>query len=388
MRRILFIFCAALPALILVPRPAFADIQVDVSGNGANTTNSASVNSTLSTSTTQSNSADINNSVSSHATTGDNSANNNSGSDVGIATGDVNESANVVNQVNNSQVTTPCCDGSLNVTVSGNGENSVNTIHTNLTSTTIINVTQVATVNNNISLSANTGNNRVSNNYGNIEVKTGNINVQGDLINVVNHTQLTVGAGAWDITVISKNNGVDSTNVIFLDFLNDLLLWKKDIANINNNIYAELNTGGNTALNNLGDVLIKTGDIDFTFDIVNGPVNTNLAEVLCCEDGQPVAPPSDGEQPTPQPGVPPSPTQANGGNGNGNGNGKNGGVGGDKVGEVLGALAQALPLTGAHAIHFWMMAVVYLLTFLLGLYLRLRAGRSPDFRLYGFNLPA
>lgn len=376
MRPVLILVTAALSALFLLPQSATAQIQVDVSGNGADTTNNVSVDSTQTTSTTQSNSADISNSVSSNATTGDNSTNNNTGSDVGIATGDVEQSTNVVNQVNNSQVTTPCCEDSLNLTVTGNGENSVNTIHTNVSTTTVINVTQVATVNNNISLSANTGNNRVSNNYGNVEVKTGNINVQGNLANVINQTQLTVGAGAWDITVIAKNNGVDSTNIIFLDFLNDLLLWKNDIANINNNIYADLNTGGNTAFNNIGNVFIKTGNIDFSFDVINGPINSNLAEVFCCEDGQPVTPPSDGEQPTPQPGVPPSPSQANGGNGNG----KNGGVGGDKVGQILGALAQALPVTGARAIHFWMMAVVYLLTFLLGLYLRLRAGRSPDMR--------
>ena len=379
MKRIQILLSAALPALFLVLPvvPTFAEIQVEVSGNGNTSQNTVTVSSDQNTNVSQTNEADVNNSVASGANTGENNAANNSGATIELSTGDISSQTNVTNNLNASSVATPCCGSTLDVTIDGNGSDSVNTIHTEVTSTTTINVAQIANITNNINVLANTGNNQANDNAGAVEINTGDITTKGYLTNAVNLAHVTVAPGEWDIHIINRDNGVASTNVVVVNFVNDLFLWRNEIADINNHIYADLTTGRNSANGNLNDVLIDTGDIDFSFDVVNGPINVGGTEVLCCEDGTPVDP-GDSPNPLPNPGLPPasggsSPNNNGSFNGNGNGSGKS-------AGEVLGALTQILPATGASAIHFWIMAVVYLITFLSGLYVRLRAGRSPDVR--------
>lgn len=379
MKRIQILLSAALPALfLLLPVvPAFAEIQVEVSGNGDTSQNTVTVSSDQNTSVSQTNEADVNNSVTSEANTGENNAANNSGATIELSTGDISSQTTLANTLNTASVATPCCESTLDVTIDGNGSDSVNTIHTELTTTTTINVAQIANVTNNINVLANTGNNQANNNQGTVTINTGDIKAKGNLTNMVNLAQVTVEPGAWDIHIINRDNGVESTNVVVVNFVNDLLLWRNEIADINNHVYADLNTGKNVANGNLNDVLIDTGNIDFSFDVVNGPINVGGTDVLCCDDGTPV---DSGDSPNPgtNPGLPPSsggssPDKNGSSSGNSNGSSKS-------AGEVLGALTQILPATGASAIHFWIMAVVYLITFLSGLYVRLRAGRSPDVR--------
>lgn len=373
MRRTIILLVAGLP-LILVLAPLSlvqADIAVDVSGNGEGTANSVNVSQNQETQVDQSNTATGDTNVNASANTGDNTIDGSSDT-AQITTGDVTNQTAVVNQVNNSTVVAdPCCDQTLDVTISGNGADSVNTIHTEVTSTTTINVTQLATINNNVGIKANTGGNTISSNGGDATIKTGSIKSHGTLSNIVNYAQLTVGPGAWDIHIINKDNGVDSTNVVYLDFVNNLLLVRNEQAAVNNNVYADLNTGNNKLLGNLNKALIETGDIDFSFDIANGPINVGGTSVICCDDGTPIDDPGD---PAPNPGIPP---QSNNSSTNNSSNSSTGGS--VAAATVLGALVDILPATGASAFHFWMMAVMYLLTALSGLYLRLRAGRSPNF---------
>lgn len=377
MRKILIILASLLPSLVLVVRPAIvaAEIQVEVSGNGEGTSNSVSVESSQNTTVTQNNTANVANDVSQEANSGGNTISDTTGGDASITTGNVTENTQVSNNLNSSEIAVVCCsENAINITVSGNGGNSVSTVNTQVTGNTTINVTQIANVDNNINLKGNTGENTIASTTGKATIDTGNIKARGNLTNKVNQAEVKVGKGAWDITIINKDNGDDSVNVIYLDFINNLTLNKTHLADINNQIYADLNTGRNHILDTLGDMTIRTGDIDFSFNVKNGPINTSDDEVICCEDGEIPEPPDDGHGGPPDGSPPPpapTPAPTNGKDGDGKDNGGDGG-------EVLAAVTGILPITGASGLHFWILAVVYLLTFLSGLYLRLRAGRSPD----------
>lgn len=380
-RKIFILLASLLPSLIAVVQPAMvaAEIQIEVSGNGSDTQNSVNVDSSQNTTVNQENTADVSNDVSQEANSGGNSISDTTGGDSTITTGSVTENTSVVNDLNNSEVALACCnDNSINITVAGNGSNSVNTVNTQVAGNTVINVTQVANVNNDIKIIGNSGENTISGTTGgNSLIDTGNVKAGGKLENILNHAEIRVGQGAWDITIINKDNGDDSVNVIYLDFVDNLYINRLNLADVNNNIYADLNTGRNNILDTLGDATIRTGDVEFAFNVTNGPINTGSTQVICCEDGEvPDGGDGDGDGgplPSPSPGVPP-PTIS------GNGEHKDEDGDGDGGGDVLVALTDILPATGASAFHFWILAVVYLLTFLSGLYMRLRAGRSPDSR--------
>jgi hypothetical protein len=81
---------------------ADGEIVASNSGNGADSTNNATVNQTVNNNTTQINNATINNFLDLSAVTGRNTANDNIGGDVSITTGDANIVANLVNFVNNN----------------------------------------------------------------------------------------------------------------------------------------------------------------------------------------------------------------------------------------------------------------------------------------------
>ncbi len=384
-RKIILLLASLLPSLLAIVRPVLvvAEIQIEISGNGADTQNTINVENKQSTIVTQENTANVSNDVNQEAHSGGNLISDSTGGNTTIATGEVTENAIVVNQINSSEVAAICCnENQINITVAGNGSNSVNTVKTQVAGNTTINVNQVVQVNNDINLTANTGENAIADvTNSKAVIDTGNIKTKGNLTNVLNLAEVKVGKGAWDITIINTENGDDSVNVIFLDFVANLYINKLHLAEVNNRIYADLNTGSNKILDILADASIRTGNIDFVFNVTNGPINTGGTQVICCENGE--VPDGGngggdgGPLPTPSPGIPP-PTSVSG-----NGEHKDeadGGVGGD----VLAVVTDILPITGASAFHFWLLAVVYLLTFLSGLYMRLKAGRSPD-HLYSYS---
>ena len=134
-------------------------------------------------------------------------------------------------------------------------------------------------------------------------------------------------------------------------------------ANIENKSEWDLNTGNNEANGNNGDVSIETGDILFASTIDNSGINEGIVDVDCCEDeGGP------GPDPTP-----PNPPDSNNNSNNGSSSGSSsssGGSGGPTAGEVL-------PVTGAPSLMF--LALINVIMFFMGWYLRLRSGNSPNF---------
>lgn len=385
---------------------AHAEIKVEVSGNGSDSQNSVDVAHSSSDTVEQTNNAQVNNDVSSTANSGANQANGN-GSDVNVTTGNASSETSVSTQLNNSQVNTGCCLADASVVISGNGSGSQNRVSLTQEKELVISVDQKATVVNRISLTASTGNNQANKNNGDVEIATGKINASLDLVNQANISLISAGVGSGNVSVKIAGNGDNSNNQVAVAILGNLFINRTNNAKIKNLINSDLNTGGNQANENNGAVEISTGDINFALSLVNGPINVGGVKIGCCDTG------GDGDGDHCHDGD--SDHNGNGGNGDqegcdngdggGGGNGDNNGGGSNGgnnngsssdnpstsgsgssgssgssngSGQVLGALADILPGTGISAHHNWLLTVMYFMMFLIGLYMRLRAGRSPD----------
>lgn len=141
-----------------------------------------------------------------------------------------------------------------------------------------------ANLTNNIDLVSNTGYNEARYNDGNTAVRTGDANTALNLFNLVNSN------------FIATEKGVLGAINIFGDFLGDLLLpeWLtsafsntphvgdnitnitgNNFAEVVNNIFAKVNTGGNQAKFNDGSTSVTTGDASALVNLKN-IVNTNV----------------------------------------------------------------------------------------------------------------
>ena len=214
---------------IILPREAdlsgcgcASDITATNSGNGENSTNTASstVNDTLLVNNL--NNATINNNLNLDANTGGNSTSKNMG-DSSISTGNLDVNSNLVTVANTNTVgqgdtwwlvlvnnqgewtgkivgaadgatidgsgmefgVAP--DGSIYALNSGNGAGSDSTASTTSNNTTTINNINNATINNNVNIVANTGNNTADKNMGGANIKTGDVNVASNIVNFVNN---------------------------------------------------------------------------------------------------------------------------------------------------------------------------------------------------------
>lgn len=339
----------------------YAD-DVVVNGNGEGSTNTVNISQTQTSNTSQNNTANINNNVSATANTGDNTANSNGGN-TNITTGDVNASTNITNSgINQNSVsnTCPCDANGVSINISGNGENSNNNVGYGSGLNTNVSINNNAQIANNIKGYANTGYNSANGNLGNVNITTGSIRVDDKISNKsINIYSVKAGAGiVGDLSISIKDNGEGSTNNVTYSNNNNVNVAINNVANINNSDNWVLNTGNNTADGNNGDVAIATGDAYYTSSIENGPINVGYVDVECCNiPDHPVTPP--GGNPGGNPGNP----------GSGGGSSSGGGSTPAPTGTIL-------PVTGNYFMLILMIGNVMML--MLGGYLRLRSGRSPN----------
>lgn len=321
-----------LVSFFLVFAPSAKAIEVVISGNGAESTNEVAVEQTSEIVIEQTNEANIENEVEVEANTGDNTVSENTGGDVTIDTGDVVAQVVVENAVNDSSVEIECCLSGVDVIVADNGADSQNTVELEMDGETSVVVQQTANIVNKVSGSANTGDNVASNNNGNVTIDTGDIYVSGGVNNgPVNVTHVGGSSGSGDVSVNISENGADSINSIFLALNNSSDIQISSFFDINNNVAWNLNTGGNEASGNSGDVEIITGDIFFDFFIKNGPINIGGIDWGCCNLSDPADPegsndpndpsdPSDPDSGDPEIGGSNSSSGSSGGGGDGGGN--------------------------------------------------------------------
>ncbi|EKE00086.1 MAG: hypothetical protein ACD_22C00093G0001 [uncultured bacterium] len=344
--------------------------EISVSGNGSDSTSTANISFNNNTAVSQDNTANITNNVDINADTGNNTADNNTNGDVSITTGDIDITSNIENNgINQNSVQTGCCQGGVDIGISGNGSDSDNTVNFTQNNNTNIDVNNNANVTNNVNGKANTGYNSANNNTnGNVSISTGSIKVSDTIKNnSINVYDIHASSGSvGDTSILIADNGSNSDNSITFTDEQNVVIEVDNSAVIENNSAWDLNTGHNDASGNTGgDVSITTGDILLTSTIDNSKINVGLVDVDCCKPDQ------GGNNPPPDVTPPPptiTPTQPCVSNCNpSNDNPSQGST----PGEVL-------PVTGASS-SLLLLAIANILMLFLGWYLRLRSGRSPNF---------
>lgn len=280
-------------------------LEIAITENGSGSSNEAVVNNSTETTVVQTNNAEVSNDINIDANTGGNSASDNGG-EVEINTGDVNVNTAVSNSVNYSitTITTCCPDEGVNVSISGNGANSTNTTNLSQASLNAVIISQNAQIYNETIGYASTGENEAKGNMGDVTINTGNIKVTDIITNgPINIASVRVAGGtASDVSVKIKDNGSDSQNTVGAEIVNEeevLIDHNAEFINVSD---WYLETGDNEAKDNLGDVEIKTGDIEFETFIKNFANIGGVDISTCCEvEAKPNDDPDEGEK-TPLPG--------------------------------------------------------------------------------------
>ncbi len=308
--------------------------------NGSGSTNDASADATTNNNTDQTNNGEVNNDLNLTADSGRNSASGNTGGDSYITTGTAGVAGNVLTFLNNNlagnvifgvvnifgdligDIILPesalnafacsTCGGNTSLVNSGNGSNSDNSASSNQNVNNTYNQMNNADINNNLVLDATTGGNSASGNTGgDAYIKTGDVNVMAQVLNIAN-TNLIGGdmwlviinrAGQWigqilgapagslfagsegtefsvdgngEISVVNSGNGSGSTNNGSADSTVNNTTNQTNNATVNNNLHLAANTGKNSANDNTGgDSYITTGDAQVIANLVNF-VNNNI----------------------------------------------------------------------------------------------------------------
>lgn len=280
-------------ALILsMATPALAADDITISGNGAASLNTATVNSTDTTVVTQSNNAYVSNNVSSNADSGGNSANFNTGGSTTVVSGAAQSSTNVTTAANlNSASVDPCnCQpgGAGDVTISGNGATSYNQATLNNASSTTLGQSNTAKVSNNVSGNATSGNNSASfNTGGDTVVSSGPAKSDVNVLTAANANLATIGGGtpgagsALGSSALITGNGAGSVNTITLSLHPSVVLAQSNSAKIRNNVSSNANSGNNSANFNTGGETVAASGLAWANASVHNFANFNVADLDC-----------------------------------------------------------------------------------------------------------
>ena len=275
---------ASLLAQALTPL-AFADTTVEISGNGADSDNTATVVQVNETGVFQENNAEIRNDVSVSTNSGGNDANNNTGGDVSIDTGNATSNTTISNTANaNVADVSGCCPGDIDVKISGNGFNSDNDAKVKVKSETLVVQENNASVANFVTAKLNTGKNDANNNTGgDVSIDTGNAEANVTLSTKVNKNVAKVGGNnGGELNVEISGNGADSDNDAKVKVKSETGIFQLNNAEILNDVWVKANSGKNDANNNTGgDVSIDTGNAEVDVE-VNNLANFNWADVDAC----------------------------------------------------------------------------------------------------------
>ncbi|HBC72811.1 TPA: hypothetical protein DCZ90_03305 [Candidatus Amesbacteria bacterium] len=312
------------------------DVTLANTGNGADSTNTTDLTASTTNTTFQNNDATVGNNLILSADSGGNQTNFNTGGDNLITTGDANVSASALTFANNNitgnvvygviniygdligdivfpeEQFGPCCGQNVTVANTDNGAGSVNTANVNTTVTDSTYQSNLANIDNNLVLDADTGSNQTTGNTGGDNlISTGDTSVTASVLNVANSnvsgstwwlvlvneagnwigkifgspdgtnyagspgTQFAVGPNG-EITAVNSGNGAGSVNTTNVDTATTNTTTQTNTADLNNNLQLSANTGGNSASYNTGGSNgILTGDAQIIANLVNF-VNNNI----------------------------------------------------------------------------------------------------------------
>jgi hypothetical protein len=175
----------------------------------------------------------------------------------------------------------PVSAAEMNLTVTGNGVDSDNTVKVENNNTQNVVQNNEAKIENNIQANSSTGGNNASRNTGgNVKVDTGNADTSVNVSNSANTNVANIDCcGAKNTNVTVSGNGDSSDNKVKVEQNSNTKLYQTNDANIKNNIDANSKTGKNDADRNTGgNVKIVTGDAT-TSVAVDNAANMNSAKI-------------------------------------------------------------------------------------------------------------
>lgn len=171
----------------------------------------------------------------------------------------------------------------ISLSVEGNGDGSSNEVSQTTENNTQVTQSNEANVTNNVTTDVNTGNNTASENTGGeSNISTGNaaqdITVANTNVNT-NNTQVNNCCNSSTSQSISGNGSESNNSINNTNTTNNTIL-QINHANLQNNIYSNLNTGNNYASGNGGKVTINTGNIKSDVNVINNGINLSLAKIM------------------------------------------------------------------------------------------------------------
>jgi len=223
--------------------------------------------------------------------------------DTHISTGDTTNSSVVTTDANSNLSATPDSGtGGITIGNSGNGSNSDNSGSASIVNNNNTLQNNDANVTNNLNQNSVTGSNSASNNVGNSEIKTGDANTSGTVINAVNTnvdgfmvaefdfaedyigdivldfgSNCISGCPGGNTTVENTGNGTDSSNSGDVNQITNDNTFQTNDALLENNVILGSNSGDNaTDANTGGNSTITTGDANTQASVLNF-VNNNFA---------------------------------------------------------------------------------------------------------------
>lgn len=304
----------------MAPDAAAPSVAISNQGNGAGSDNSGSATISDSSTTVQTNSANVENNLVAESKTGGNDVSKNMG-DSTIKTGDANVSGSIINSINTNvdgvsmsefnvvddqvgdiilDYAAGCiwgCGGSAaSLENTGNGTDSQNQANLITQTDDVLFQTNDATVGNNMVLVADSGHNDTNKNTGgDSNIETGDANVSANVVTLANNNiagQVYYGVVniygdlvgdiifpeelLSQINLGNTGNGTESDNSVSLTQIDNDAVFQTNDAVINNSLILDANTGDNEVNKNTGgNSAVQTGDSYVDAQVLN-IANTNL----------------------------------------------------------------------------------------------------------------
>ena len=297
-------------------------ITIGNTGNGADSTNSGSISLVDNNNTNQTNSAFVVSDMNLLSDSGNNSADKNTGGDNTITTGDANVTGTILNSVNTNVAgvniaefnvlddhtgdiildfsgacpVSGCTTDNFNVVNSGNGASSTNNAEIDALTNNNTFQANDAVLENNMTLTAETGDNTADKNTGgDNNITTGDANVAANILNFANNNiagnvvygvvnifgnligDIILPGGitipccsGGDINIANTRNGSNSTNTTDVNLTDNTDYNQFNSASISNNLIFDANSGNNDVSDNTGgNSSVTTGDTSITAQVMN-----------------------------------------------------------------------------------------------------------------------
>ena len=266
---------------------------------GADSNNSSEVDNNQTTDVNTDNDAKVINDLVLTSDSGGNQSDKNTG-DTTINTGSATIQGLIENQANSTNTSVNNCGDCINGGSAGNtqtGAGSDNHADVNLNSETIVENNNNADLDTGIIAIADSGHNSADKNTGNVEIRTGDVNVGLTVVNVANTDITGVQTSEYDVyddhsgdivigfnstsnqtnnnqTAANTTTGADSVNQANVNNNTSLTLVNNNNATVASDLVIDAISGYNSADKNTGDVTIATGDANVVTNVVNLVNNT------------------------------------------------------------------------------------------------------------------